>query len=52
MASFLQMQHDEKVNNELDSMVKLGKKEFEYNKTLLKKMNVVDENKDVNEYML
>jgi hypothetical protein len=46
------MQHEEKVNGELDSMVKIGKKEFDFNRTLLKKMNVVEEDKDLNEYIL
>ena len=50
MAEFLRMQHDQKVSNEQDDMKKVGIKEYLYNKSQWKKINVVDD--QIDKYVL
>ena len=43
MALFLQRQHEKKVETEMDETKKLGPKEFNLNKKLLKSLHVIDD---------
>jgi hypothetical protein len=47
MALFLQRQHERKVEVEKDETKKLGAKEFNLNKKLLKSLRVIDDDKSL-----